>query len=421
MFKKTTLKNGTRLILTPLKDTKAITLLVLVATGSKYESKEVNGISHLLEHMVFKGTKNRPQTSDLAKELDRIGGFFNAFTGKEYMGFWVKVDSKHLNIALDIVSDMLFNSLFKEGEIEKEKKVIFEEINMIKDSPQGHVLNLWEGLLYGDQPSGWLISGEKETVAKISRNNILNYLKNQFVAKNIVISLAGNFGEAKMKKEIEKFFGAFKKEQPLGKKPTKEAQSKPQSLIGFKETDQSHLCLGVRTFDLFSPQRHALAVLSGVLGGGMSSRLFIKVREKQSLAYYIRTFPELYTDSGYLVTHAGVANNRIEEALKIILGEYKDLSTKKVTKEELSKVKEHIKSQINLELETSDSWASFCGGQEILRNEIQSPEQECREIDKITQDDILKLAKEIFRPENLNLALIGPFKEKDKFQNLLNL
>jgi len=421
MFKKITLKNGLRIIATPLKNTQAITLLILVATGSKYESKEINGISHLLEHMVFKGTKKRPKTLDIAKELDKVGGIYNAFTGKEIMGFWVKVDAKHFDLACDVISDMIFSSLFQEKEMEKEKRVIFEEINMMKDSPQGYVLDLWEKLLYNNQPAGWPIAGEKETVSGVSRKNIIDYLRSQFVAGNVVISVAGNFETRAVISRMRKFFGEFKKIESLAKKPTIEEQISSQVLLHFKKTDQTHLCLGVRTFDLFKPERYPLALIAGILGGVMSSRLFIQVRERKGLAYYIRTLSEHYTDSGYLVTHAGVDNKKISEAIKIILREYKKLKTKKIPKDELSKIKDNIKGHLYLGLETSDAWASYTGSQEILKRKILTPDEECNLVEKVSQDDILKVATIIFQPEKLNLALIGPFKDEEKFRSLLKL
>ena len=419
MLKKTVLKNGLRLVTFPMENTKAVTILLLVGTGSKYETKRVNGISHLLEHMVFKGTKKRSNTTVIARELDRVGGAYNAFTDKEITGFWIKVQSEHLDLALDVLSDMIFNSLFEEHKLEKEKKVIIEEINMIKDVPQNQVFNLWEELLYGDQPAGWMISGEKETVNNISRKDILNYLRNQYVAENVVVALAGNFSEKEIIPKIKKFFGKFKKNKPLPKKPVREIQKFPNLLLEFKETDQTHLCLGVRTFNLFSPRRHSLEVLATVLGGIMSSRLFIKVRENKGLAYYIRTINQFYIDSGYLVTSAGIDNKRILEAIEIILKEYKNLKEKKITKLELETAKAHLKGNLWLGLETSDSWASYFGAQEIFKEKILTPEEKCRQIDKISQGDILKIAQDIFQPEKLNLALIGPFKEKEKFQKIL--
>lgn len=420
-FKKTRLANGLRVITYPMKATGAVTLLVLVGTGSKYETKKINGISHFLEHMVFKGTKKRPRTFDIARELDRVGGVFNAFTGKEYTGFWVKVGRTHLDLACDVLSDMLFNSLFKEEEMKREKKVIFEEINMIKDNPQSYVLELFEELLYGDQPAGWMISGTRKTVAGISRKDLVGYLQKQFTGKSAVVALAGNFKEKEARAKIKKYFASFSKKKPKNKKPTKEAQKKPRALIHFKKTDQSHLCLGVRTFDLFDKRKYALAVLSTLLGGIMSSRLFIEVRERRGLAYYIRTSPQFYTDSGYLMTQAGVSNKGTEEALKVILREYQKIKEKEVSPEELKKAKENIKGKLYLGLETSDAWASFLASQEVLQKKISLPAKECAMIDKVSSKDVLKLAQEIFRPEKLNLALIGPFKQKKEFERILRV
>ncbi|PIP24898.1 MAG: hypothetical protein COX34_01690 [Candidatus Nealsonbacteria bacterium CG23_combo_of_CG06-09_8_20_14_all_36_12] len=421
MFKKTILKNGLRVITYPMDDTKAITLLILIGAGSRYEKKEINGISHLLEHMAFRGTKNRPRKLDIVKELDRVGGLYNAFTGKELMGFWVKVDSRHFDLSSDILSDMIFNSLFKEKEIEKEKKAIIEEINMYLDTPQTYILELWEKLLYGDQPLGWMIAGEKTIVRSITRKDIVNYFKSQFSAENAVISLAGNFKEKEALQKIKKFFGKFKDVKTISKRQVIEKQKFPEVLLQTKETDQAHLTLGVRAYDIFSPQKYPLAVLANLLGGIMSSRLFLEIREKRGMAYYIRTMTENYTDTGYLVTHAGIDNKKIEEAIKIILKEYKKLRERKVPKDELQKAKDNIKGHLYLGLETSDAWAVYLGAQEILKRKIWTPEKECQMIDKVSQDDILKVAKEIFRPAKLNLALIGPFKDKTKFQELLHI
>ncbi len=421
MFKKTTLKNGLRIVTYPMENTRALTLLVLLGAGAKYETRKINGISHLLEHIVFKGTKKRPNPTDIAREIDRVGGIINAFTGKELMGFWTKVDSKHFELSCDIISDMIFNPLIKEKALEKEKKAIIEEINMYLDTPQRYILELWEKLLYGDQPAGWLISGEKEILKRISRKDIINYSKNQFGSENAVVVLAGDFSQKEAILKLKKSFGKFKKIKTLSKKPVVEKQTTPQVLIQTKETDQTHLALGVRTFNLFSQKKYPLAVLTNLLGGNMSSRLFTEVREKRGMAYHVMAMTEEYTDSGYLITHAGLDNKRVSEAVKVILREYQKLKDKKVPKTELQKAKDNIKGHLYLGLETSDACAAYFGEQEILKGQIDSPEKECAMIDKVSQNDILKVAKEIFRKEKLNLALIGPFKDKEKFQKLLKL
>lgn len=421
MFKKNTLENGLRIITVPLKNTQSVTVLVLVGTGSKYETKEVNGISHFVEHMFFKGTRKRPNTLKIAETLDRVGGFYNAFTSKEITGYWAKVDSQHLNLALDWVSDILLNSKFEEKEMVKEKKVIIEEINMYLDMPMSYVHDLWERLLYGDQPAGWMITGEKETVAKIKRKNILGYLKNHYLAKNIIVCVAGNINSKITERKIKKYFRKIKTAIPKTKLKTIEKQGRSQSLIHFKETDQTHFCLGVRGYDLFHPLRHAQVVLATILGGNMSSRLFISVREKAGLCYYIRTSPENMTDTGYLVTQSGVDHKNVEKAIGLILKEYKIFKNKKVEESELQKAKDYLKGNLILSLESSDAQAGFYAGQELLEGEILTVKEKLREIDKVTAIDIQKVAKEIFNPQKLNLALIGPFKDKSKFGKLLKI
>lgn len=421
VFKKFTLPNGLRLITYQMKATGALTILILVGTGSKYETKRISGISHFLEHMAFKGTKKRPDTLDIAKELDRVGGAYNAFTGKEYTGFWVKVAKPHFDLACDVLSDILFNSIFKKTEIERERKVIFEEINMLKDNPQIYVGELWEKLLYGDQPAGWLITGEPETVSKISREDLLSYLNQHFTGQNSVLALTGDFEEKEGLSKIKKYFSSFKNKKAPRKKKVKEIQRKPQFLIHFKETDQTHFSFGVRAFDIFNEKRYPLIVLATILGGMMSSRLFIEVRHKRALAYYIRTLPQFYTDSGYLVTEAGVNNQRVKEAIAVILKEYQRLKKEKISPIELKRAKENIKGKIYLELETSDDWATFLATQEILKKKISLPDEECDKIDKVKEKDILAVANEIFRPEKLNLALIGPFKKGEELKKLLTI
>jgi len=421
MYNKTTLKNGLRIITIPMKNTRAVTVLVVVGTGSKYETKDTNGLSHFLEHMLFKGTRKRPTTLEIAEPLDRVGGVFNAFTGKEYTGYWVKANSKHLDLALDWVSDIFLNPKLEEKEINREKGVITEEMNMYLDTPVSYVEDLWEKLLYGNQPAGWLIIGEKGNILKFKRKHFTDYLKSNYSAKNTIVCVVGNISSEITERKIKKHFEKIRKGIPKSKLRVVEKQKKPQSLVHFKKTDQTHLCLGVRGYDLFHPQKFAQTILAKTLGGFMSSRLFISVRERRGFAYYIRTNSENVTDTGYLVTQAGVDHNKIEEVIKLILKEYKSLKNEKISKSELKKVKENLKGTLILSLESSDAQASFYAGQELLTREILTPEQQFAKIDAISVEDIQKIAKDIFRPEKLNLALIGPFKNKEKFNKLLKI
>ena len=421
MYKKTTFKNGLRIITVPTKNTQSATVMVLVGAGVKYETKEINGISHFLEHMFFKGTKKRPTTLKIAETLDQIGGHFNAFTGKEYTGYWAKVDSKHLDIALDWVSDIFLNSKIEEKEIKIEKGVIIEEINMYLDTQMKYVWDLWEKLLYGDQPAGWNIAGKKEIIFKLKRNQFLEYFKNHYSSKNTIICVAGNINQKLINRKIEGYFKNIKTNILKPKLQVIEKQKTPNTLIHFKKTDQTHLCLGVRGYNLFHPKRYVQEILTALLGGFMSSRLWVSIRERKGLGYYVRTISDFSTDTGYLTTSVGVDNKRVEETIKLILREYKDLKSKKINSKELQKAKDYLKGSSALSLESSDSKASFYATQDLLEEKILTLKQIYTKIDKVTADDILRVSKDIFQPKNLNLALIGPFKDKKRFKKLLKI
>jgi len=431
MFKKITLKNGLRIITVPQKSTPAVTILVLVGTGSKYETKETKGISHFLEHLYFKGTKKRPSGLLIAEVLDKLGGVYNAFTSEEYTGYYAKVATPHFETALDWVSDIYFDSLLPKKEIEKERGVIIEEINMYLDMPMIYIGELWKTLLYGNQPAGWNIAGNKKTVSKITREQILDYMKSQYVASNTIVCIAGNISLPQAINKVKNCFSGISKTQPKSKPPVIDAsvnsalivekQEKPKTLLFSKKTDQTHLTLGVRAFNLFHPHRFALEVLGIILGGMMSSRLFVEIRGKLGLAYYVKTEVECDPDTGYLVTNAGIDNQRVDKAILAILKEYRKISQKKISLAELKKAKENFKGRLALYLESSDAKASFCASQELLERKILTPKEIFKKIDKITINDILKVAREIFKSEKLNLALIGPFEDKEKFQKLLKL
>jgi len=421
IFKKTTLKNDLRIITVPQKSTQAVTVLVLVGTGSKYEKKEINGISHFLEHLFFKGTKKRPSTIAIAETLDKVGGIYNAFTSEEYTGYFAKVGAPYFDLALDWVSDIYLNSLLPEKEIKKEGGVIIEEINMHYDHPMSYVGILWNRLLYGDQPAGWDVAGTKESVAKITRQDLLNYMKSQYVASNTIVCVAGKIKESAALTKVKKYFSKINTLKPKTKLKVLEKQTKPQCLLQERKTDQTHLCLGVRGYNVFHPQKYAQDLLGIILGGMMSSRLFEKVRSKLGIAYYINTSVEVNPDTGFLFTQAGLDNKNMEKGILAILKEYKKISLKKVPVGELKKARDCLKGKMTLLLESSDAQASFYAGQELLEKRILTPEEVFKKIDKVSQLDILKVAKDIFQPKKLNLALIGPFKDKKRFQKLLKL
>ncbi|MEI6580717.1 MAG: pitrilysin family protein [bacterium] len=418
-YTKKVFKNGLRVVTVPMKDNPTVTVLVLVEAGSKYETKEINGISHFLEHMCFKGTVKRPKAIDISKELDAIGSQYNAFTAQEYTGYYAKSDAKHFKKIFDVVSDIYLNSTFPRIEMEKEKGVIIEEINMYEDLPMRHVQDLMMELLYGDQPAGWNIAGEKKNILSMKRDNFIAYKKAHYLPEATVIVVSGQVTEKNVMQEVNKIFGAI----PRGKKAKKakviEIQNKPKVLLKFKETDQTHFVLGVRTYDLFSKKNIALSVLGGILGGGMSSRLFQKLREEMGVGYYVRAYDDAFTDHGFFQVSSGVDNKRINEVILAVLEECKKLKESLVSEEELNKVKEYLIGNMKLSLESSDDISSFYGGQELLKHEIKSVEQKAKEIREVSAKDIKKLANEIFVDDKLNLALIGPFKEKTQFSKVL--
>jgi len=418
-FTKKVLKNGLRVIIVPMKDNPTATVLVLVEAGSKYEEKKVNGISHFLEHMCFKGTTKRPKAIDISKELDALGSQYNAFTAQEYTGYYAKSDAKHFKQIFDIVSDIYLNSTFPEAEMQKEKGVIIEEINMYEDLPMRHVQDLLMKLLYGDQPAGWNIAGEKKNILNMKRNDFVDYKKMHYLPEATVLVVAGQVTEKEVLKEVKKVFEKVSCGRKSQKTKVKEKQNKPEALINFKKTDQTHFVLGVRTFDLFNKKNGVISVLGGVLGGGMSSRLFQKLREEMGVGYYVRAYNDSYTDHGFFQVSAGVDNKRIEEVIRAVLEECKKLKTAKVSEEELNKVKECLIGNMKLSLESTDDIANFYGGQELLKKELKLAEEKAKEVRKVTASQIQKLAKEIFQDKKLNLALIGPFKEKAKFLKIL--
>ena len=418
-FKRTTLKNGLRVITVPMKDNPTATVLVLVEAGSKYETKKINGLSHFLEHMCFKGTTKRPKAIDISKELDTLGSQYNAFTAQEYTGYYAKSDARHFNQIFDIVSDIYLNSTFPEAEMQKEKGVIIEEINMYEDMPNRHVQDLIMKLLYGDQPAGWNIVGEKKNILNMKRNDFIKYKKMHYLPEATVIIVAGQVEESKILKEVNKVFGKISRGTKAKKLKVKEVQTKPQVLVNFKKTDQTHFVLGLRSHDIFDKKNAVLSVLAGVLGGGMSSRLFQKLREEMGVGYYVRAYNDSYTDHGLLQISAGVDNKRIDEVIKAVLFECRKLKTQKISKEELNKVKEFLIGNMKLSLESSDDIAGFYGLQELLKREVKKSEEKADEIRKVTANQIKLLANNIFRNNKLNLALIGPFKDKSKFSKIL--
>jgi predicted Zn-dependent peptidase len=418
-YTKKVLKNGMRIITVPMKSNPTTTILVLVEAGSKYEQKENNGISHFLEHMCFKGTTKRPHYSDISRELDTMGSHYNAFTSYEYTGYWIKTDYKKLDTILDVVSDIYLNATLPEAEIEKEKGVVIEEINGRNDSPQSIVAQEFFKLLYGNQPVGWNITGPKENILKTTRTDFIDYRNKHYVASATTVIVSGKIDEKETIKKVTKAFkdiGTWKKE---GKLKVIESQREPQATVFYKDTDQTHLILGVRTFNAYNEYNPIIRIIEAILSGGMSSRLFVKLRDEMGICYYVHADNDVFTDHGVFSVAVGADSKRVKEAISAILVELKRLKTELVGKEELEKVKQYLIGSLQLGLESSNSLANFFGGQEVMREKIKTPEDIIKEIKAVTAEEIKFIAERIFKNEGLNLAIVGKFKEKEEFLPIL--
>jgi predicted Zn-dependent peptidase len=413
------LSNGLSVVLVNGDSERTATVLVLVTTGSKYETHKERGIAHFLEHLCFKGTTKRPNTMIISSELDGLGAEYNAFTGHEFTGYYAKVAATHIEKAVDIIGDIYVNSLISAEDVEKEKGVIADEINMYEDVPMRKIGDIFMKTLYGDQPAGLSIAGEKEDIAKYTRRDVLNFRKKHYVPSATTVVVSGKFDETEVMKQIKSIFGKIEDSKKIGKKKVNDKQESPAITVFKKESDQTHIIIGVRTFPLMHDSYYALSVLSAVLGGGMSSRLFHKVRVELGLGYYVRAANDAFTDHGVLAASVGVDNMKAPEVVPAIIGEFNRMKDELVDEEELNKTKEMIAGRLYLGLESTDELAEFYGFQYVLRNEFIKPEEIIKKIKQVTAKDIQDLAKKIFIDKHLNMAVIGPWKDDKNFKKSL--
>jgi len=421
LFKLLTLKNQAKLILAPMKETKAVTVLVLFKVGSRYESTQLNGLSHFLEHMLFKGTKKRPNTLDISKALDQVGADFNAFTTKDLTGFYVKVIDKKVELAVDVLSDILFHSKFEIKEMAKEKGVIIEEINMYEDNPLLYIEDLMERTVFGSGPLGRLVIGSRENIRRFSRSELVRYHQKFYHPKNMLIAVAGNFEEKKVKNLIGKYFNpkSQKNKAPVFRRFSSK-QKKPQVTLKFKETEQVQVGLGFKAFSYFDKNIYPFYLLSVILGGSMSSRLFIEMRERRGLCYYIKAIPNIYEDTGLLFIQAGLDKSRIFEALAVLWQELMKIKKQGVSPAELKRAKDFLKGKLVLELEESSEIASFLAKQQLLTGKIEKPEEKFKKVDKVTRAEIKRAAAKILSKKLMNLVVIGPFAKKNEFVRFID-
>jgi len=419
-YTKFELPNGLKVITVPMAGVSSATVLVLVGAGSRYEQKNKAGLSHFLEHMIFKGTKKRPTAFGISSLVDSVGAENNAFTGKDHTGFYIKVSSEHLELAFDILSDTLSNSLYQKEEIERERGTIIEEINMYEDTPLYKIDDVFYELIFSGNPLGWLTTGSRQSVSAIKREDFLDYTKRFYQGSDMVLAVAGKVDQKQVEELASKYFSCFSK----GKKEKfiefKNGQNKPKVKIDFKKTDQAHLYFGYPAFSFLDKDKTVLEVLSAILGGGMSSRLFIQVRERRGLAYYVSSVTDLFHETGLIAARAGLNLGKIEEAILVIKEEFEKLKSGDVKEEELKKAKDFIKGRVALHLENSRSVAGRFAEHELLEGKIETPEEFFTKIEKVSLEDIKRVANRLFLPQKANLAIIGPFEDKEKFLKLIS-
>jgi len=417
-FSRKKLKNGMELVLAPMPKNPTITAIILFKIGSRYETDEYAGISHFLEHMVFKGNKLFRTPRELAAAIDVLGGVFNAFTTKEFTGFHIKVGSEYFDIALRWLGQLVTTPLFRSPDIELERNVILQEINMYNDTPMAQIGNYFEELVYPGTSLGRNIIGTKKSLSGIKRKELAGYFGRNYFPGNAVLAIAGDFGKNKARKIEEKIGQYFKfsnhHTHGIDQQPYQSKAKGKKVMAVYKKTDQTHLMLGARTFSYLDKRRYPLSVIAAVMGGGMSSWAFSEIREKRGLAYYVRSFPDLYMDAGTYLVSAGLDNGKLELAVKEIMKLYKRIREKTVSAKELKKAKDHIIGGILLERETSEDIATLLGSEIASRGSATPFSKEIKIIKSITSADLRRLAQEFFQPEKLQLAMIGPWKKKEE-------
>lgn len=413
-MKKYTLKkfpNGLVTLTVPSKGNKAVTVMVLVKAGSEYESKEINGLSHFLEHMCFQGTKNRPQSGQVSKDLDALGAQSNAFTSNEYTGYWAKAHSSKIEKVMEIVSDIYQNPIFAPDAIEREKGVVVEEIKMYEDLPQHKVAEVFEEHLYGDQAAGRPVIGNEKNVKGFTKLDLEQYRNSHYVAEKTMVVVAGDVTSKQAEALVKKYFKEIARGKVIKKEKTKDHNPEEKIKIHHKTTDQAHLIIGFKSFPIGHKLTPVASLLSTVLGQGMSSRLFKKLRDELGLCYYVSAANHTAYDHGFFTVSAGVAKDRIEEAVSAICEELRKIKNNLVEKSELEKAKEFRVGNMYLNLETSDAVADFYSFQKLYDLNVKTPEEKEKIIKKISAKELQSLASKIFANDNLYMAVVGPYKD----------
>ena len=421
LYHKSTLPNGVRVVTGPMTGVRSASLIFYYSIGSRFERPQIAGCSHFLEHMLFKGTQRRPDARMISEEIERVGGVLNAGTGKESTSYWVKVPSTHFALAFDVLADMLRNSAFNATELEKERKVIFEEIRSVQDMPEELVHDVIDEVVWGEHEIGREIAGSEQTVGSITRDGMIDFWQRNYRPERLVVAAGGDIRHEEVVELTERFFGDL---DAVGDAdvitPAVVDQTSARVRLVTRETEQAHLCVAFPAVSYRSEQRYAQATIDSVLSSGMSSRLFQEIREKRGLVYSVYGYFRPYEDVGQGVVYAGTDLDRVEETIGAIVEELRKLRAEPVPAEELEGTKTLRKGRLLMGLEDSRSVASWVGGQESTYGEIKTPEEVMAEIDAVTAEEVQELAAELLRPERLSLALIGPYQDEAPYLELLN-
>lgn len=421
MYSRTQLDNGLRIVSSPMPNTRAVCVSVFIGSGSRYESPEQSGVSHFIEHLCFKGTEQRPSAKQIAEAIDGVGGILNAGTDKELTVYWAKVARPHFALALDLLVDMIRNSRLDPADIENERKVIIEELNMCLDSPQSRVDMLIDETVWPDQPLGRDVAGTRDTVSAIPRSVIVDYMANNYLPNTTVVAVAGDIHHDEVVASVASMLGDWRRKDATQWTAAVDNQESPRFALETRKTEQAHLCFAVRGIPHDHPDRFTLDVLNLVLGEGMSSRLFLEIRERLGLAYEIHSHVDHFHDSGCVSICAGVDPRKVDEAVDAILGELLKIRDNVIADAELSKAKELGKGRLMLRMEDSRSVAGWIGGQELLTGNIRTVDDVVSILDAVTAEEAQRVARDLFRTDKLSLALVGPLRGQKRVKKLLKL
>ena len=420
MYHRATLANGLRVLVGPMPHTRSVAVSFYVGAGSRYETPAGSGLSHFLEHMLFKGTPRRPTAQTISEAVDAVGGVLNAGTDRELTVYYAKVAQPHFPLAIDLLVDMLRHPLMEDAEIEKERRVVIEELAAVQDSPAQQSDVLLDATMWPDQPLGWDVAGTPESVNGLTRPSIIEYFARQYVPNNIVAAVAGAVEPDEVVAALEKLTKGWVPGEPGTWFPAVTGQCAPRVKVQYKRTEQAHISIAVRGLSNLDPDRYAVDMLSAILGEGMSCRLFNELREKRSLCYDIHSYTSHYLDTGAFSVYAGVEPSRTVEAVSAIL-EQLALTKEGIPEAELHKAKELTKGRLLLRMEDTRSVSGWLGVQEILTGVVRTVDEVVEQVEAVTTDDLLRVAQTLFTPETLNLALVGPFRSEKRFAALLKL